>query len=638
MATMTSQILPLLFAPLKIGRIELKNRIVMLPAATNFAEEAKIDFYAARARGGVGLIQLPPGTVDPTSDYALAPSLYDDRFVPVLARLVDAIHSAGTVVSIQLWHGGRQLHVFNTETSVVAPSPIPWSRNAKVPRELSIPEIEELVEKFARAAMNAKRAGVDFVEVHAAHGYLVSEFLSPLSNKRTDRYGGDLGGRTRFAAEIIRRIKEVAGNDFPVSGRINGADNIHPGLTLDDVKAIAPILVDAGLDLISVSAGVYGSYPTIVPPVDTPHGCNVPLAEGVKSVVKVPVITAGRINDPRLAEEILAAGKADLVGMARALFTDPELPAKAARGEFDEIHKCIACNTCIDFLDSGPIRCPVNPMLGRERECEIVPATKKERVVVIGGGPAGLEAARVAARRGHEVTLYEKAPRLGGQWLLAAASPDKQEFMELINYQTRQLAKLGVTVKLGREASPALVRELEPDAVIVATGATPVKLPIPGINLGKVVTAWDVLQGNTRAGNNVLVVGGGNVGLETAYFLAEQGKKVTVIEKLRQVGTDMGNTVQWHLLKKLKEHRVTISRFTELKRVTETGITVHRHGVEEVWSEFDTVVLAVGSQSSNELAAALKGIVKELYIIGDAVEPRRGVDATQEGAEVGCRI
>ena len=545
--------LPLLFTPLKIGRIELKNRIVMPPAATHLGEEARIDFYVARARGGVGLIQLPPGIVDPASDYVAAPPLYNEKSVPVLARLVDAIHSAGAVVSMQLWHGGRQLHVFDDKTIPVAPSPIPWSRSAKVPRELSIPEIEELVEKFARAAMRAKRAGVDFVELHAAHGYLISEFFSPRSNKRTDEYGGDVAGRTRFAVEIIRRIKELAGDDFPVCCRINGADNIHGGLTLDDAKAMAPILVEAGLDLISISAGVYGSYPTIVPFVHTPSGCNVPLAEGVKSVVKVPVITAGRINDPHLAEEILVAGKADLIGMARALLTDPEFPNKAARGEFEDIRQCVACNTCIDSLYFGPIQCPVNPALGRERELGIVPVTEKKKVLVIGGGPAGLEAARVAALRGHEVTLYEKGQRLGGQWLLAAAPPHKQEFMELTNYQTRQLSRLGVTVKLGKEVSTTLVEELKPDVVIVATGAVPLELPIPGIELGKVVTAWDTLQGNSRAGSSVMVVGGGNVGLETAHFLAEQGKKVTVIEMLRRVGADMGETVRWHQLRSLKE-------------------------------------------------------------------------------------
>ena len=630
--------LPLLFAPLKFGRIELKNRIVMPPAATCLDEDAKLDFYVSRAKGGVGLIQLFPCTVDPASEYAPSVPLYHDQAIPALARLVDAIHAAGAVVSIQLWHGGRQLHVSDSDTAPVAPSPIAWSRGSRVPKELSIPEIEEVIEKFARAAVRAQRAGVDFVEIHGAHGYLVSEFFSPQSNQRNDEYGGDIAGRARFAAEIIRSIKEKAGKDFPVSCRMNGADNIPGGLTLDDAKAIAPILEDAGLDLISVSAGVYGSCPTIVPYVDAPNGCNVPLAEGVKSAVNIPVIAAGRINDPRLAEEILATGKADLVGMFRALVTDPEMPGKAALGEFEDIRKCIACNTCIDALDLGPIMCTVNPAFGREKELAIVPASRKKKVLVIGGGPAGLEAARVSALRGHEVTLYDKKPRLGGQWLLAAAPPHKEEFIELVNYHTHQLAKLGVSIILDKEVSASLVMEIKPDAVVVATGAVPLELPVPGINLNTAFTAWDVLQGDVETGDSVLVVGGGNVGLETAHFLAEKGRQVTVIEKLKQVGTDMGGTVRSLLLRTLKEYGVTIARSTELKKIITDGIIIYRNDQEEIWSGFDTVVLAVGARPSRELAAELEGKVEELYIIGDAAEPRRGVDAIREGAEAGCRL
>jgi len=630
--------LPLLFTPLKFGRIELKNRIVMPPAATHLGEDAKLDFYVTRAKGGVGLIQLPPGSVDPASEYAPSVPLYHDQAIPTLARLVDAIHAAGAVVSIQLWHGGGQLHVSDSDTVPVAPSPIAWSRGSRVPKELSVQEIEELIDKFARAAVRAQKAGVDFVEIHGAHGYLVSEFFSPQSNQRNDGYGGDIAGRARFAVEIIRRIKEKAGEDFPVSCRMNGADNIPGGLELDDAGAIAQTLEGAGLDLISISAGVYGSCPTIVPYVDAPNGCNVPLAEGVKRAVTIPVIAAGRINDPRLAEEILATGKADLVGMFRALVTDPEMPGKAARGKFEEIRKCIACNTCIDALDLGPIMCTVNPTFGREKELAIVPATRKKKVLVIGGGPAGLEVARVAALRGHEVTLYDRKSRLGGQWLLAAAPPHKQEFIELINYHTQQLDKLGVTVILGKEVSASLVEEIKPDAVVVATGAVPLELSLPGINHHSVSNAWDVLQGDVETGKNVLVVGGGNVGLETAHFLAEKGRQVTVIEKLKQVGTDMGGTVRWLLLRTLKEYGVTIARSTELKEITGDGVTVSRNGQEEVWSQFDNVVLAIGAQPLNELVTALKDVVEELYVIGDAAAPRRAVDAIREGAETGCRI
>ena len=627
--------LPLLFSPFKFGRIEIRNRIVMTPTATHLPEAAHLEFYLARARGGVGLIQLAPGIVDANSHYDTATALYDDKFVPALARLVTAVHAEGAAISIQLWHAGRQLEIRNLP--MVAPSPISYSRTARVPRELSIPEIEELVEKFARAALRARQAGVDFVEIHGAHGYLVSEFLSPWSNKRTDKYGGDVAGRTRFVVEIIRRIKELAGADFPVSCRINGADNVRGGATIDEAKAIAPVLVAAGLDIISVSAGVYGSYPTIIPPYDTPQGCYVPLAAAIKSAVTIPVIAAGRINDPRLAEEVLKAGKADLVGMARALIADPALPNKAQHGEFDQIRKCIACNTCNDAIDGGPVRCTVNPAVGKEKELVPVPAARKKKVMVIGSGPAGMQAAIVAAQRGHSVSLYEKEAQLGGQWRLAAVPPHKADFLELVNYQSRQLTHLGVSVQLGQEVSLPLVEVQQPDVVVVATGALPAS--IAGCEApGKVITAWDVLRGTVATGKRVLVVGGGSVGLETAHFLAERGKQVSVIEMTEKVGMDMGETMRYHLLYRLKALKVRSITATRLKRVTERGITVIRNDAEEVWTEFDTVVLAVGARPANELAGALKGKVKELYVIGDAVSPRRGVNAVVEGATIGCSI
>ncbi len=632
------RILSSLFTPIRIRQVELKNRIVMTPVVTHLSEASEIDFYVSRARGGAGLIQLPPGIIDQASDNGVVLPLWDDRSVPRLARIVEAVHSAGSMVSIQLFHAGRQLESACTGSPIVAPSPIPWSRSAEIPRELSIQEIRELVQKFARAAKRARSAGVDFVEVHAAHGYLLSEFLSPLSNKRTDEYGGDLKGRTRFIVEIIKRIKEELGGDFLVSCRINGADNIAGGLTLDEAKTIAPILVDAGLDLISVSAGMFGSYPTIVPPFDMPQGCNVPLAEGVKNVVNVPVIVAGRITDPNLAEEILQDGKADLIGMARALIADPKLPSKAAKGQFEEICKCIACNTCIDFVDIGPILCTVNSAAGRESELEIVPAVRKKRVLVIGGGVAGLEAARIARLRGHQVSLYEKERHLGGQWLLAAAPPHKQEFVELIKHESRQLKKLGVRVQLGKAVSVSLVRRQKPDVVIVATGALPLELPTSRIQSVKVVASWDILRGKSRVGGSVLVVGGGSGGLETAHFLAEQGNKVTIIEMLGRIGADMGATGRWHLLNRLKQHDVTMFRSTKLKRVNKQEIVVLRNDSEEVWTGFDTIVIAIGSKSSNKLAAALTGVVEEIHVIGDAIQPRKGVDAIREGAEIGCRI
>jgi len=626
----------LLFKPLRIGKIELKNRIVMVPVVARLGIEEQIAFYTARARGGVSLIQLPPGHVDPSATEGDTLGLCDDKDIVIFSRLVSAIREAGARVSVTLFHAGAQMRSNVAGTSIVGPSAIPWSKRAEVPRELTIAEIEELVGKFVKAAVIAEKAGCDFVELGAAHGYLISEFLSPRNNKRTDKYGGDAKGRAQFAVEIIQGIKKTVGRDFPVSCRMNGADNIEGGLTVEDTRVLAPILVNAGLDLISVSAGVYGAFPPVIPTYDIPHGCFIPLAESIKSAVNVPVIAVGRINDPLIAEEILKKGKADLVGMARPLVADPDLPDKICKGQLKEIRKCLACNAC--NVPHTPIRCTVNAAAGRETEFRITPAASRKHIMVIGGGPAGLEAARVSALRGHRVSLYEKENRLGGQWLLAAVPPHKQEFSELIDYEVNQLRKLNVKVTLGKSADAALVRKEKPDAVIIATGAVPKKFPIPDSGPIEVINAWDVLRGCSIPGNKILVVGGGSVGLETSLVLAEKGKEVVIIEMLAHIGIDMIAEVRWSLLNELNQHGIKIFRSARIEQINENDIIVNNNNSQETWKKFDTIVSATGSESLNEMEEALKGIVEDLYVIGDAVKPRKGVDAIQEGAEAGCKV
>jgi 2,4-dienoyl-CoA reductase-like NADH-dependent reductase (Old Yellow Enzyme family)/thioredoxin reductase len=640
---MLEKIFPTLFTPIKIRRTELKNRIVMTPVQVNFStdgmsNERYKDFFGLRAQSGAGLIMVEPVMIDTTSAVRCL-SLYEDKFVPRLAELVETIHSNGALAGIQLNHLGRQGDLIRSKNDppLVAPSPLPWSPNAEVPRELSRDEIEELIEKFAEAARRVKDAGFDLVEIHGAHGYLVSQFLSPLSNIRKDEFGVDVKGRARFAIEIIKRVREKVGDDFPVSCRINGADNIPGGLVLGDAKTIAPLLVEAGLDLISISAGANGSYPTVVPGYGTPPACYVPLAEGVKSVVDVPVLGGGCIGDLALAEEVLEARKVDLIGMTRAFVADPEIIQKTLRGKTGDIRKCIHCNTCIETSLFGSLSCLVNPEAGREAEFQLMPAVKQKVVMVIGGGLAGLEAARIVALRGHLVSLYEEEGRLGGQWLLAAA-PHKQEFNDLTDYLSYQIRKLGVDVRLGRTVTASDVEHLTPDAVVVATGAVPFIPPIPGAEQKWVVTAHDVLRGFARIGNRVLVVGGGGVGLETAEFLQARGKEVTVIERLKRVGNDIGPTVRWNLLHRLKERSIKVFTCTEVNEIGRRGIVVTRNGRKETWEGFDTIVLALGIRSRNEIAAQIKGKVKEVYVVGDAANPRRGVDAMREGAEVGRRI
>jgi len=633
-----------LLKPLKIRGMELKNRIVMTPVQVNFSTDGNSnerykEFFGLRARSGASLIMVEPVLVDRTQDMRVL-SLYEDRFVPRLAELVETIHANGAAAGIQLNHLGRQgdLILKEGDPPLVAPSPIPWSPRSTVPKELTQDEIKELVEKYADVAVRVKTAGFDVVEVHGAHGYLVNEFLSPLSNKRTDEYGGDEKGRARFAIEIIQRIREKLGDDFPISIRINGTDNLPGGLVLEDTKALAPLLVEGGVDMISISAGANGAYPTIVPGYETPSACYVPYAEGVRSVVDVPVLGGGCINDLKLAEEIVAKERVDLVAMTRAFITDPEFIHKTLEGKTSEIRRCVRCNTCIDNAMYGSLMCLANPEAGREAEFLLKPANKPKKVLIIGGGLAGLETARIAASRGHQVSIHEESDELGGQWLLAAAPPHKMGFKSLTNYLTGQIRKLGVEVELGKKVTLAAVVTNKPDAVVIATGATPLIPQIPGVDQHHVITAQDVLKGYEVTGNRVIVIGGGAVGLETAEFLEEKGKDVTVVEMIKKIGQGMGATIKWNLLNRIKGRALKTIASTRVDEIGENKIKVTKDGTEETWEGFDSIVLAVGIQSRNELVDGIREKIKEVYVIGDAAEPRKGLDAMREGAEVGRKI
>lgn len=633
-----------LLTPLKVRGVELKNRIVMTPVQVNFSTDGNSnerykEFFGLRARSGASLVMVEPVLVDRTQDMRVL-SLYEDRFVPRLAELVETIHANGALTGIQLNHLGRQgdLILKEGDPPLVAPSAIPWSPRSTVPKALEHDEIKELVEKYADVAARVKAAGFDMVEIHGAHGYLVSEFLSPLSNKRTDEYGGDEKGRTKFAIEIIQRIREKLGDEFPISIRINGADNIPGGLVLEDTKAIAPLLVEGGVDMISISAGANGAYPTIVPGYETRAACYVPFAEGVRSVVDVPVLGGGCISDLNLAEKIVEAGKVDLVAMTRAFIADPEFIHKTFNGRSKEIRKCVRCNTCIDNSMYGSLICLVNPEAGREAEFALQIAKKPKKVMIIGGGLAGLETARIAASRGHDVSIYEKGDELGGQWLLAAVPPHKEVFNALKNYLIGQVDKHGVTVKLGHEVSLADVEKNSPDAVVIATGATPLIPPIPGVDRESVILAQDVLKGHEVTGSHVTVIGGGAVGLETAEFLVDQGKDVTVVEMLKKIGQGMGATIRWNMLSRMRGQGPKMITSARVDEIGEKEIKLTKDGGDVTWETYDAIVLAVGIQSVNELVDGVREKIEEVYVIGDAAEPRKGVDAIREGAEVGRRL
>jgi NADPH-dependent 2,4-dienoyl-CoA reductase/sulfur reductase-like enzyme len=502
-----------------------------------------------------------------------------------------------------------------------------------------VEEIEGLIEKHVETAEKIREAGFDFVEIKACHGYLLSSFISPHSNVRKDKYGGDLSGRAKIVLEIIRRIKVRLGKDFIVSCRFNGSDHVNGGMTLEESTKLAQLLQDGGTDLLSVTAGVHGSFPLIIPPFHVPQGCFVYLAGAIKQAVDVPVAAVGRIKDPRMGEDILRSGKADIIAMARALLADPNLPAKARRGAFDEIRPCIGCNQgCQDRAPGLETTCLVNPTAAREKEMALVPARERKKVMVIGGGLAGMKAAITARCRGHRVTLYEEGNELGGQWRLACIPPNKEEFAELFNYLLREFQKLDVTSHLGMKATAKTLAKEDPDVVVIATGAVPYKPEIPGVDRDNVVLAWDVLAGKALVGNQAVIIGGNGLGLEVADFLASQGKGIQVVEALTHIGRDLGPTVRWHLRHRLSELGVSLLTATKAAEISDEGIALLDSEGRTSSYVADTIVLATGVTSRNELMDQFKGFARELYVIGDAAKPRNALFALREGAEVGRKI
>jgi len=639
-----------IFQPIQINSLELKNRLVVPAMGTGFANsdgtvsERLKDYLVARADGGFGLTITE---ITAISRYgkgmANQLSIWDDKFIPGFRDLAKAIHTKEAKVAVQLYHPGRQTFSFLTGRPVVAPSAIPCPVCREIPKELTVEEIRELEEQFAEGARRAKEAGIDAVEIHGAHGYLVAQFMSGYANHRSDAYGGDLEGLLRFPIEIVHKIRAKVGADYPIIFRLSGDERVAGGRTIQETKTIIPLLEQAGVNAFHVSTGVYASSDYITAPMAIPPGYNVSAAGEVKKATSVPVIAVGRINDPRMVEEILKEGQADLVAMGRASLADPELPKKAADGNYEDIRWCIACNQgCIDRLldlEETGISCLVNPSVGKEREMALTPASRSKKVLVVGGGPGGMEVARVAALRGHEVSLYEKEEKLGGQFKLAAIPPCKQEITKIINYLSIQMKKAGVKVALGKEVTEEIIDELQPEVVVIATGGTPLIPEIPGVRGERVVTAHDVLRGKVPPRRRGLVIGGGMVGCETADFLGQiMGCRVTLVEALPRVAQDIGDATRHFLLQRLAQRRVKIITSAAVKQLTNDGAILERNGKEETLSGFDTIVLAIGVAPVNELAAKIRDKIKETYVIGDAKQPRKALDAIAEAAEIGRKV
>jgi len=636
-----------LFKPIRIGNMEVPNRFVVPAMVVNYcnedgtATEKYIRYHEEKARGGWGLIITENYAVAPEGKgFVRIPGLWNDNQIPGHAELTKRIHKYGTKIVAQIYHAGRQTSRRVIGTTPKAPSAIPCPVLQEVPQELTIEEIKEIVEKFGDAAYRAKLAGFDGVEVHGAHGYLIAQFMSNYSNRRTDEYGGSLQNRLRFPLEIISNIRRKTGPSFPIIFRISGDEFVRGGRNIEDTKAIAMQLEEAGVDAIHVSVGVYATAHTILPPSAVPHGWIVDFAEEVKKVVSIPVITVGRINDPMVAEAALASGKADLVAMGRASLADPQLPSKTAAGKFDEIIPCVGClQGCVDriFLQED-VWCLVNPRLGKEREYEIKPADKVKKVFIAGGGCAGMEAAIVARERGHEVHLYEKSDRLGGQYYLGAIPPGKGEVHQFLNWQKNRMAKLGVKVHLNQPLTEEIVEEEKPDAIIIATGGKPILPNIPGIDKPIVTTAHEVLEEKVAIGSKVIIVGGGLIGSETANYLAHHGKTVTIVEQLHDIALDEESYVRYYLMRDLKEHNVEVYVNAKVVEITDSGVVAERNGERITLDGFDKVIIAVGVRPVNELVEKLKYKVPELIVVGDAIEARKALQAIKEGYEAGLKV
>ena len=633
-----------LFEPAWIGRMGLRNRLVMPPMATNYASEEgfvtprMMDYYQERAKGGVGLVIVEFTCVDsPVGRFTRRQLVIDDdKFIPELSKLAEAIRLHGAKAAIQLHHAGRQASSSVTGQQPVGPSPIPPPRG-EPPRELTPSEIAGIVARFAEGAERAVRAGFDGVEIHGAHGYLISQFLSPLSNQRQDAYGGDVEKRARLLLEVIEAIRERVGKDYPVWCRLSAAEfGVEGGITLEETQVVARLAERAGVDAIHVSGHALrlGRQPTIF----QQPGAMVSLAEGVKKVVSVPVIAVSRIP-PELGESIVQEGRADLIAMGRALLADPHVPQKVASGRGEDIAPCIYCGTCLDSIMSREegIWCAVNAALGREREYELKPAERPKRVVVVGGGPGGMEAARVASLRGHRVTLFERDDELGGQLLLASKPPFKDTIDTFRRYLADQLAKLGVELRLGENFTADLLDQFKPDVVVLAVGVMPFVPQIPGVEGKQVLLATEVLAG-AETGERVAVIGGELVGCETAAYLAEQGKRVTIMRRGPALATKVGPTVRGPLLRGLEAKGVSILTGVEYEEITEAGVIVRTGEGERRTVEADTVVLAAGAKPNTELLAAVEGKVPQLFCVGDCIEPRGIREAVEDGYRVGLTL
>ena len=663
-----------LFSPIRLGSLTLENRIIssaihLMYAGEDRVEPRLIEYYRRRAGSGVGLMIVGGCAVDTVGHSEHMISLAREEGEEGFVRLTQAVHEEGGRIAAQLYHSGRYAHSDNNGgAQAVAPSPIPSLYTGQVPREMTLEDIRHVVGCFADAALRAKRVGFDAVEIIGSAGYLICQFLSPLTNHRKDAYGGCFENRARFGCEVVSAVREAVGPGYPVQIRLSGNSFMQDGGDGQTTAEFAQLLERAGVSSIHVTGGW---HETLVPQVsgEVPPGAFSYLAAQVRQAVSVPVAASNRINGPEVAERILATGAADLVNMGRALLADPDFVKKLREGRQTQMRRCIACNQgCMDRCFSGKdVACAVNPFSGREKELQIRPAEEPKRILVVGAGPAGMEFAAYAKRRGHQVELWEKSVRLGGQVRAAAQPPGKHDFRWLIRQQEAVLEDLGVPVILEREATLPRILEYRPDAVVLAHGALPRPVPFPVEPGAEVVRAEQILLGEVTAGRRVAVIGGGAVGCETALYLAEEAtpsaetirfllahraeppetvcelidrptREITVVEFAGRIGNGIGKSTRWAVKKNLERLQVRTMTNTQALRALPGRLQVRSRPdgpVREL--PVDTVVLAVGSVPPEELWRGLEGRLP-VYRIGDAVEARTIGDALSEAVQLALRI
>ncbi len=642
-----------LFEPLSIGPLELKNRLVMSPMEVDFGAAdgsvtpRAVDYYAARARGGVGLVVVEATCVDTPAGRISPYQLVIDRdgVLPGFECLVEAVLGHGARVLLQLQHAGRKTSSTLTGQVPVAPSAVA-SHQGETPRALTEAEIAELVERYAAAAARAQVAGFDGVEIHAAHGYLVAQFLSPTYNRREDRYGGPVENRARFLLETVAAVRRRVGGEYPVFVRLSAieyeaTDELRPvaqGLTLDDTRHVARLLEEAGVSSIDVSATLVGL--ARMHPMGWPEGQLVPLAEAIRREVSIPVSVTSRLP-PALGERLLREGRLDLLTLGRALVADPELPRKLAEGRESEVVPCIYCNECLDpALRQPAALCAVNPALGCEGEPAPVPAPARRRVWVVGGGPAGLAAARAAALRGHSVELFEAGTALGGQMLLASKPAAAEQTLErLRDYLVHEVERLGVEVHLRTRWSAERLDEGAPDAVILASGARPAAPELPGIGDPRVVQAVDLLAGAAPQGAaSAVVIGGGLVGCETALWLARRGSQVALVERGAQLAARVSADLRTHLLWAVAEAGVGVYTGTEATAIDAAGVSCRDAAGEPLHLPAERIVLAAGAEADDGLWGEVEGRLPKTFRIGDCRRPRNIRHALTEGYRAGTAV